>query len=455
MSRCALVLSISLLLAPVLALAQAPKPGSGPGGPMPGSGPGGPQKPGAGGGAPATKPPANNPNPPGPGTGGGGIPSLPGGGIPGAPSSPSPANPTNPLSPGAGTNQPVSSYLDHDFSYWLGLIDPPHKDAAWRELAVRVLPVFGSEMLKKAMPKIVDRLRDTDPAVKFAALQVICYNPIEDPKVRDTAVTLIFGGGDGSLIRSTNEMIRLATVNAAAHIGPPAAAAVPSLCDHLRNGAYSYELRKAAAAALGQVGREDTSKAVLAGAVGVTHGPDPRAVRALVDRLNDPCLAVRVEVAHSLMILGAPAEPKDMAAVRNGLTERLRIESDKSLKVWVHVGLIRLNGGTATEKELNPLVESLRSQDGWERLNAAQALGTLGPMAGSKAGALRAGLELKASTKNEDLDFLYMCLWAIGEMGTRASILQKDVQELTNHPDKSVKKMAVETLAKIQGGMRR
>jgi HEAT repeat protein len=423
---------------------------------MPGSGPGGPQKPGTGPGTPATPPPRTNPNPPGaPTLPSGGIPSLPGGGIPSAPSSPSPAKPNNPLSPGGGTNQPLSSYLDHDFSYWLGLIDPPHKDAAWRELAVRVLPVFGPEMLKKAMPKIVDRLLDTDPAVKFAALQVICYNPIEDAKVRDIAVARIFGGGDGSLIRSTNEMIRLATVNAAAHIGPPASAAIPSLCDHLRNGGYSYELRKAAAAALGQVGREETGKAMLAGAVGVAHGPDPRAIRALVDRLNDPCLAVRVEVAHSLMILGAPAEPKDMAAIRNGLTDRLRMESDKSLKVWIHVGLIRLNGGTATEKELNPLVESLRSQDQWERLNAAQALGTLGPMAASKAGALRTGLDLKSSTRNEDLDFLFMCLWAVGEMGTRASVLQTDVQELTKHPDAAVKKMAVETLAKIQGGLRR
>jgi hypothetical protein len=460
MPRCALTLCLSiLLLAPVIAVAQTNKPGGNPP-TKPGTGPGNPGVGPGGAGNPPMKPIGGLP--------GGGLPGggLPGGGIPGGGGPGAPANPMNPSAPGAskpstpsspGTGagyQPPSQVLDHDLDWWIKKLDPQtNTDAAVRELAIRVIPVFGEAAAKgKAMPKVVARLGDPDPAVKFAALMYICAYTIEEPNLRNSALQRIFGGSDSTLIRSTNDMLRLASVNAAAHIGPPAAMSIPVLMDYIQYPT-SYEMRKAAAIALGQVAREDSTKAMLTGAVGGPHGPDPRAIRALVDRLGDHCLAVRVEVARSLLLLGRPGEEKDVVKEREMLLSRVKIEPDSGLKLWLRVCLIRIADSAPTDKELDPIAEALRNKDNhFERLCAAQALGVLGQSAASKAGALKVGLEFKNSEKPEDREFLFMCLWAMGRMGAKASFMQQDIQALaTTHPDAAVKDMAKQTLDKVQG----
>src|SRR5262245_27727374 len=159
MSRYALILSVSILfLATVVMQAQAPKPGggapgsgaggpapgSGAGKPAPGSGAGGPSRPGNPPAGPATNPPSN---PLLPGAGGsGGKPALPGTGVPGLPSGGgNPSAPSMPRSPGLESNEPVSSFLNHDLDYWIRRLDPNvNRDAAVRELAIRVIPMFGT-----------------------------------------------------------------------------------------------------------------------------------------------------------------------------------------------------------------------------------------------------------------------------------------------------------------------
>jgi HEAT repeat protein len=421
MPRCAQLLSTSVLLfAPLLALGQPVRPGTLP-----------PSKPGV-----PPMNPAMNP---------GGV--NPGGAFPG----PAPNAPTMPAGP-------PSTVGGHDYDFWVRKLNPEtNRDAAVRELAIHMIPQFGKEKLQKAMPHIIKRLLDGDPAVKFNAMMLICHSGIDDLKERDLALRYLFNPETG-MIMSSNEMLRLAAVNGAAHIGPPAYMAIPALIGqaHLTNP-NSYEARKAAAAALGQIAYNVPQPGAAPGSP-PTVGPDKRAITALIERLADPCLAVRIEVAHSLMLLGRPTDEKDVVAERNMLMGRIGkdgrtgLEPDKSLKLWLRVALIRLGDNPPTEKDLDPICESLRSTDQFERINAAQALGVMGKVAKAKAGALRAGLEVKSSTKVEDFDFLYMCLWSMGMMGTDAQIFQQDIKELiTTHPDPAVKKMAAETLAKVRG----
>jgi HEAT repeat protein len=343
----------------------------------------------------------------------------------------------------------------HNFEFWLEKLSPTvNRDAAVRELAILMLPQFGEQKLQKAMPHIIERLRDGDPAVKFNALMLICHVNIEKEEDRKRAINLIFNPETG-LVMSSNEMLRLAAVNAAAHIGPLAAPAIPCLIGqaHLQN-ANSYEARRSAAAALGQIARGQQSVSTS------PSGPDKRVISVLVERLGaDPCLAVRIEIAKSLMLLGKPADEKDVVAERNMLMARINQdprnggEPDKVLRMWLRVALIRLADKEPSEKELDPIVEMLRASDQYERVSAAQAMGVLGKgVASSKAGALRVAFDFKNSPKSEDMDFLYMCLWSIGRMGTDAQMMQKEVQELsTTHPDGAVKEQAKETLLKIQG----
>src|SRR5262249_40614550 len=252
----------------------------------PGTGAGGPTKPGM-------KPPANNP-PAGTQPGAG----QPGAGLPGSGA----AGPMNPA-PGAAqphpprpqkATKPPPNFLEHDLDWWISRLSPDvNPDAAVRELAIHTaIPIFGPEGQKKALPKVVNRLLDSDPAVRLWAMKAVCEWGIDDPTLRNIALTRMFSGAAESVIRSSNDMLRLGAVNAAGHIGPPAALAIPVLADYAKNS-NSYELRQAAAAALGQVGREDAKVAMLVGAAGAQHGPDPRAIRALIDRLRPPRLARR------------------------------------------------------------------------------------------------------------------------------------------------------------------
>src|SRR5262245_56489505 len=276
MSRCALILCLPLLLlAPIMATAQpgtgrGGPPGTGAGGP-PGTGAGGPAKPGTGGAG--AKPPANNPpggTLPGAGLPGGGS-GVPGGGA-GAPATPAPAGNKSGSPGAAAASKPPVKFLEHDLDFWIDMLSPDvNRDAAVRELAIHTaIPIFGPDAMKKAMPKIVNRLQDPDPTVRLHAMKAICEWGIDDPTLKNAALTRMFSGAAESVIRSSNDMLKLAAVNAAAHIGTPAALAIPVLADYLRNSS-SYELRKAAAAALGQVGREDPKVAMLVGAAGVQH----------------------------------------------------------------------------------------------------------------------------------------------------------------------------------------
>lgn len=419
-----------LLLVPTLTVAQPNKPG---GGKPPGAGAGG-----KGGNGGLVQPPLG-----------------PGGAKPGAPGG---KMPDGIAMPDAGGNFVVPKHVaGKDFDYWKRMVNPEHnKDAYVRQLAVRALAEFGPQEFKKVASLVVERLRDIeDPTVRFAALQVLCAHTIEDPKVKDRAVQLIFG--QEGMINSNNEMLRLAASNSAAHIGPQAAVAIPILLGekHLLN-MNSYEARQAAAAALGQVARPDPTKFLSTSTAG-PPGPDSRAIRALVARLGDPCLTVRIEVAHSLMLLGKPSEERDLQVERLGLLDRIGregkkgLETDATLKLWLRMGLIRL-ADVVTDKDLDPIVESLRSDDGLERVNAAQAIGILGADAKSKAGALRQGLQPKFVNSDDpnDQDFVFHCLWAIGRMGNEASILQKEVELLKDHKIPQLKAMALDTLDRLK-----
>lgn len=331
---------------------------------------------------------------------------------------------------------PPSEILGDSLDTWIKRLDS--KDAAVRELAVRTVPLFGAPA-KKALPKLVDLTSDPDYAVRLAALFIVTANPIDDEKLQARIAQKVV-----DTCRHSQTAVRIAGAQAASRLGTAAAGAIDVLIGeyHIRNS-LSYEARKAAAEALGQVAQRDPKNP--------ESGPDRRAIIALINALSDSCLAVRIEAAQSLLFLGPPARPEDLEREKQILLQRIVAEPDKVLALWLRVCLIRLEPSLLTPKNIEPIAAALRSTEHRVRVNAADALALMGPAAKDRAGDLREGLRYANSDKPEDLEFLAKCLWAIGNMGKEASFLTQEVKPLVNHKDPTIKALAQEAVDRLEG----
>jgi HEAT repeat protein len=352
----------------------------------------------------------------------------------------SPSTPTTPVGPPKW--EPPKQLLGESLEKWIQRLDPRScKDPGLRALAVQTVPLFG-EPAKKALPKIVDRLNDPDLNVRMAALVVVSTVPVDDPTQQKRILERLIGSG--GMIYDSQLLVNLQVAAACTRLGPVCASAIPTLAGerYLRNP-RSFELRKAGAEALGQVGRADST----------SNTPVSRqAIIALMNALNnEDSLAVRIEIVQSLIYLGPPVEDADLAAEIRAIEQRTQSEPDPVLKLWLYVCLMRLQPSLINEKNLTPLVSALSSSDHRVRLGAVQCFAFMGPDAKLKAGALKIGLDAATSTKDEDKEFAFQTLFAVSRMGKEASVLRPNVQSLLTHPEPAIKEMAKYALDRIDG----
>src|SRR5207248_8631726 len=114
--------------------------------------------------------------------------------------------------------------------------------------------------------------------------------------------------GLNRMLNSSQGIIRYQAAMSLARVGPASRAAVPSLTRVVADKA-SWEIRFAAANALGVAGKDEQNV------------PDVRALKALIDATDDPSKEVRLEALQSLINLGPPTQPSDVAQIRT-LLER-------------------------------------------------------------------------------------------------------------------------------------
>lgn len=361
----------------------------------------------------------------------------------GAPAKPAPMNSQMPMNPmGPPKWEPPKELLGEPLDKWIQRLDPRAcKDPGLRALAVQTVPLFG-DPAKKALPKIVDRLNDPDLNVRMAALLVTTSVPVDDTALQKRILDRLIGSG--GMIYDAQLLVNLQVAAACTRLGPVCASAIPVLAGerYLRNP-RSFELRKAGAEALGQVGRADgrTNTSV-----------NRQAIIALMNALNnEESLAVRIEIVQSLIYLGPPTEDADLAAEIRAIEQRTTSEPDPVLKLWLYVCLMRLQPSLINEKNLNPLVTALSSSNHRVRLGAVQCFAFMGADAKLKAGALKIGLDAASSTKDEDKEFAFHTLFAISRFGKEASVLRPQVQALLTHPEPALKEMAQYALDRIDG----
>lgn len=378
------------------------------------------------------------------------------------PPAPPPATPpgTPPAMP--ETPKPPIEVLGRPISPWIAELDSP--DPHLRRTAAQILPVFG-DPAKKAIPKIVDvwvkDLKDPDPTVRqFAVRAVLTYGDeskrayplvvaalvdrdngvkanaiqavgmvaLEDPKLMRDAVKNLT-----SLLQGQQGMLRINAALALGAIGPDAREAVGNLVN-LTKDPYAWEVRKAAAFALGRVALDEK---------GV---PDRRAISTLCAMLTDEAFPVRVEAVQGLLVLGPPVQPDELDATKRTLEGRLKREADKALVVWIRVAQMRTDPAikdAKIEESLAAIAKGLNDPEQRVRIATAEALGWIGPQAKSKVPALIEGLKV---TKAEEYPFLLMCLWAISQMGNEGGGAEPEIKKLLGHKEEAIRQAAKDAL---------
>jgi hypothetical protein len=279
-----------------------------------------------------------------------------------------PANPA-----GAAIGQGFATQIaGRTLEDWIKDIDSP--DPSVREEAIKTVLQFGPSA-RKAIPAItrqVKQLNDIGPQ-SFAIMALADLIPTAAPqpgapvdKWNDDAIRALI-----SVLDSPQAVIRFRAATTIGYLGPQARLAVRDLIPRVTDRS-SWEIRKAACFAMGMVGRDELGYALVESLESLAKGVADRESRG-----------VRLEALQAVIRLGQPPPGKSVPMLAASLRQRLTVERDKALLIWVRVAAMALNPADITDKNLAPIVKDIKSGDAEVRLTAIKALALMGPAAKS------------------------------------------------------------------------
>lgn len=270
-------------------------------------------------------------------------------------------DPKQPINP-----QPIPASMaltelqGRSMSSWLG--DLKHRDPSVREQAISVLPLFGEAIgTHEILSLLLDRCYDKDASPRIRAVMLINSMEIKPTDVHRVVKMLI-----DKLRDDPQSQIKYYAALGLPRFGHDAHEAVPALID-MAGTQVTFDLRRAALAALTVIARDPAK------------GPDPRAVSCMVQmivKLHEPAVAVRLEVAKGLGILGKVNDPKIDQPAQNVINLLMRDE-DRRVVIWATVSSMVLD--KVDPAKIQTVASYLRSTDVSVRQHAALALAAMGP----------------------------------------------------------------------------
>jgi HEAT repeat protein len=349
--------------------------------------------------------------------------------------------------------------LGKNLDQWVKEMVPLNqKDASMRDFAIKTVPLFGPDARKAASKNLIEALRnDPDINVKLTAISTVPLLGFDDRDMDDGLNALIAFIRVGT---TASNHTRYEVTMALANCGPIAKRAIESLVATTLRDSSSWQNRKAACYALGRLGlptplppdpiakKDDPPK---------MSGPDLAAVRALADRLMlpDSSHQVRREAVQSLLLLGPPQNEPAWKHLREALTKASNDKVDPSTQIWARVCFIRteLDLIKSGDANLRAVVKFADHEEATVRLEAIQALGTIGNEAKSELGRLinlatdpsLAKIEDKTMTQAERDKLLIasMAIWSLGQMTEEQKKVLPVLDELKRHPKDIIKNAAI------------
>jgi HEAT repeat protein len=333
------------------------------------------------------------------------------------------AVPLQAQAPPAFSRPPVihtSEVAGKTLAQWMA--DLKHPDPSVREEAIRAVTLFGPEA-SKAVPLLVDRLRDNDASPRVKAC--VALSMVEISKADIPAVVRALAQ---RVQEDTQSIVRYYAAVALIRFGEDAKPAVQALALRVSDGA-SWEIRHACVVALRRAGRD---------ARGVPH---PGVTRALLEALRDPTLQVRFEAVTALGALGQPEDPALLSTVLRAMEDRLH-DRDKTVQIWAMVGLMALD--KVNDAHVQAIIKFLkdRSQEPRVRIQAARALGTMGKKA-------RGGVEALVSVLDDKEMVVAAACASLAEIGDPGPEALAALAEMLKNPDLALRSHAAYALGQI------
>jgi HEAT repeat protein len=304
--------------------------------------------------------------------------------------------------------------------------DLKDKDPSVRETAMATLRMYGP-VARPAVPALIKACQDGDASLRVNAVIALGMIGMDNQDISGGVAAL------GKLLNDQQAIVRFQAATALGRLGVDGRPAVPTLVNYTLKDRQAWEIRRAAANALGSVAEDQQ------------NGPDMRAVKGLADALSDVCFMVRLEAVFALIVLGPPLAPADRLAVQRTLATMLKNERNRVVQIWTRVALMRME--KPSDEHLTAIGKYLKSPDAQARSHAARALGVVG-----KESKKQVGDVVDALQREEDPVGMFWMIKSLGQIGEGA---QTAVPLLTKfsvqHKDETIRRAATESLQQIQG----
>jgi HEAT repeat protein len=313
------------------------------------------------------------------------------------------------------------------------------KDPSKRENAIRTVLLFGPEHARRAVPALIAELKKhslsypvdvsirVNASIALGEILGACKNL--DPKEVNEAVVVLV-----RMLRDTQAVVKYRAAQALGNVGPEARAALPDLLYTLHDPA-TWETRQAAAVALGRVARDPK------------HGANTNVLSELFKSVRgDSSSQVRLAAVQALVMLGPPAAPAYQQQEDQALEYVAVKDPDRSVQLWAHMAAMMVRG-KVEQRRVNLIGGLMNDKEQIVRIEAIQALGTIGPEAASQVPRLIAGLG------DNEKAVAGWSAWALSRMGKEARAAVPNLQQLaknSNYPE-AVRQMATEAVSAIEG----
>ncbi len=312
------------------------------------------------------------------------------------------------------------------------------KDPSKRENAIRTVQYFGPDRAYQAVPAILAQLRKHTPTypidvsvrVNAAIALGVILGGVKDPEPKHVkeSVTLL-----KRLLTDSQSIVRYRAAQALGRIGRDAREATPEIISLVKDKG-TWETRQAAVIALGFVPGDDKI------------GPPLAVLNVLYGALSDEAVQVRLAAIQSLTWLGGPADAKVRANLLNALMPVAIKDSEPTVQIWANMAIMSIMH-KITPTYLDPICKMLAHADVAARVQAAQAIGTIGRDAKDCIPTLN-----KTLADPEPM-VVYWCIWALGRMEKSAVGAEAALKQIANDPNRpeAIKKAATEAIDQING----
>jgi hypothetical protein len=387
--------------------------------------------------------------------------------IPGVPPAPPGSPPTPPATPPALTpkkeepkkdepkkDQWPKSVNGRSLGEWMADFKSP--DPTVRDAAIKVMPLFGPEARKVAPKELIRLIDDPDPGVRINAILIFgALGTDNKDELRAGAKAMA-----AAINKTANgSMIRLHAARTLAAMGPDGHDAIPAVIGIAND--LSWETRQAVAAALGRLGAgifEEKPQPPGAPYKPPTakRQPSKTAMDKLVYALlKDDSAAVRMEAMQSMIVLGPPYTtnpalyPKLVAPYLEEINQRLKLEKDDTVKIWLYVVQMMYDDRTVEGKDGNmvKIAGYLSAKEDALKVQALGALAILGPRAKPVV------IDITQCVKDPESSVVIAALTTLVTMGSAAKFALGDLQkQLVITKDKDLKKTFEEAIKIIKEG---